>query len=113
MEQSKDKLYLCLDDSHNLSLETRFEVDSWIKEVEEGDGSLTQTVIGSLDPSNPIPYFFVIFKNGSVVTYDLVNAADEESAKIKVASKKRNAGKRLEFRRLQNLTSLIKAFSSK
>lgn len=113
MEQTKEKLYLCLDDNHQLSLETRFEVDSWIKGAEEGDGSLNQTVIGSLDPENPIPYWFIIFKNGMTITYDLVNAADEASAKIKVNSKKRNAGKRIEFKRLQNLTNLIGAYSNR
>ena len=113
MEQTKaDKLYLCLADDNGLSLQTRFEVDSWIKDVEEADGSLNQTVIGSLDPQSKIPYFFITFKNGSVTTYDLVSAADEESAKIKVTTKKRNANKRIEFKRIQNLTSLIKDYFS-
>lgn len=109
MEQNKEKLYLCLGDDNSLSLQTRFEVDSWIKDAEEANGSLNQTVIGSLDPSKS-PYFFITFKNGSVLTYDLILAADEESAKIKVTTKKRNANKRIEFKRIQNITGLIKDY---
>ena len=106
------KLYLCLDDDSKLSLEERFEVDSAIKNVEEGDGSLPYTVIGSVIVPANIPYFFIIFKNGSSIVYDLVQAADEDSAKTKVLTKKRNAGKRIEFKRVSNIAELIREYSS-
>lgn len=107
---NKEKLYVCLGDDNQVSIQSRFDVDMWLKHVEEGDGSLSQTVIGSLDQFSSHPHFFITFKNGSVLTYDIVTAPDEASAKIKVLTKKRNANKKIEFKRIQNLTSIIKSY---
>lgn len=113
MEHPKDKLYLCLSDDYQLSLQTRFEVDSWIKNAEEADGSLNQTVIGSLDPSSEHKYYFLTFKKGgNIISHDLISAGDEASAKIKVLAKKANANKRIEFKRVQDLSELIKQYYS-
>ncbi len=113
MEHPKNKLYLCLGDNGHLSLETRYEVDSWLKSVEEGDSALTQTVVGSIDLNNPNPYFFVVFMMGKATTiYDVVDAADEEAARVKIASKKRYAGKLLEFKRVQNLSELTSQYKN-
>jgi len=112
MDKESVKVCLCLDDDGKLSLEERFEVDQTIKNMEEGDGSLPYTVIGSVTIPAEIPYFFIIFKNGSSIVYDLVQAADEASAKTKVLTKKRNAGKRIDFKRVSNIAGLISQYSS-
>lgn len=109
MEQTK--LYLCLSEGNKLFLQTRSEIDKWIKEAEEAFGSLDQTVIGSVEVPSEIPYFFIVFMNGQKTTvYDLVQAADIESAKNKVLTKKRNAGKRIEFKRVLNIADVIREY---
>jgi hypothetical protein len=108
----KLKLYLCLSDDGKLSLQTRFEVDEWIKNIEEAMGAFSQTIIGPVELPNEIPYFFIVFMNGQkTTTYDLVQAADMESAKIKVTTKKRNAGKRIDFKRVFNIADIIKEYT--
>ncbi len=110
---NKNRLYLCLSDNGSLSLQTRYEIDSWLTGVEEGHGSVNQTVVGSIDMDETLPYFFVVFKMGKAVTvYDVVPAADEESARIEIASKKRYAGKLLEFKRVSDISPLIAQFKN-
>lgn len=106
-------LYLCLGANNHLFLQTRVEVDEWIKSAEEAFGSMDHTVVGPIDieEAKQIPYFFIVFMNGQkTTTYDLVQAADVESAKNKVTTKKRNAGKRIEFKRVFNIADVIREY---
>jgi DNA polymerase elongation subunit (family B) len=108
-----NKIYLVLGDSHQLYLETRYEVDSWLKEVEEGHGSINQTVIGSVDLDVKEPYFFFIFKlNKQTTVYDVISAKTQLDAMTKLALKKRYAGKTIEFKRIQNIENIIRDYKA-
>jgi hypothetical protein len=110
MEVKTEKLYVCQADDTSLSLQTRIDVDSWIKNAEEANGSLSYTVVGSILSGSDKPYFLLTYKNGSIIGYDVVNADNEEDAKTLFLAKKRNAGKKIEFKRIQDLSNLIKQY---
>lgn len=106
-----EKLYVCQSIDNKLCLQTRADVDSWIKNAEEAHGSLEYTVVGSFIPApNRTPYL-ITFKHGSIIGYEVVIAVGgNQGAKEHFLGLKRNIGKRIEIKRIQDLSSLIKEY---
>lgn len=110
-----DKVYVVMSDEHKLSLQTRTEVDAWIKDAEEAEGSLAYTVLGSINiGGNTIPselkfYLFTIKQENSII-YDIVEGTNEETAKAFCLKRPRYKRKHIEIKRTQELTDLINKF---
>lgn len=103
-----EKLYVCLGEGSKLSLHTRTEVDLVIKTIEEDyDGSMPFTVVGNiLVPVEGSP-FFVTYKVGNTILYDIVIGTEENKAKETLLNKKRLKGKNVTILAFRNISQLI------
>jgi hypothetical protein len=109
-----DKLYVCLGDNGELSLQSRYEVDSMISNAEVFDGSMSFTVVGNLpQPVVQTPFLIIgsMLNNAQPsVVYGVVEAEDEEAAKTAFLSNKRNKTRRVKVQSVRNLTKLLKEY---
>lgn len=110
---SKTKLYVCLGDNGDLSLNDVFEVNSVIGSAEEFEGNMPYAVVGSIEvPTEETP-FLIIAKHGrSSTIYDVVVAQTEEAAKTTFLGKKRNVGRDITVKVVRDLSNLVKQYYS-
>lgn len=110
--ESKEKLYVCLEEGDNLSLHTRADVDAIIKDVEEDhDGTMPFTVVGNVTtPVDGTP-FLVTYKVGSSTYYEVVTTKEGGPTGPEILqSKKRLKGKKIDVLAFRNLSQLITDF---
>jgi hypothetical protein len=105
-----EKLYVCLNDDDSISLQSRDDVDSVIKNAEENLGSLPFTVLGHISiPLEGSPFLFTCTQPKTVF-FEVITATNEDEAKDILLNKKRLKNKTFKIQAVRDLSELVKKY---